>query len=335
MATSRPSWRWWALVGDVRWFAPNPYAALVVPALRHRGLRIDLEGSRLARLAFAMGGPAAEAAWRYSRLHRCRLLVYLWDLPPRATGAGRADPVWYLAGRFVRVPRPWGGYRRRRGYFSRLRYIVARADAVWTASALTREIARERFGVSSVRVPYCYDSDRFRPSDTPRDHPPTLLTVSRLQPHKNQAATLRAAARLGREVRVRLIGRGPEASALERLAATLGVSCSIETGADDAVVTEATRTAAVAVCPSRFEGFGLTPIEAIGSGTPVVASAIPPHREYLEGAARFFPLDDDLALAREIASALEGPRPDPATVAGLTIPAAADRFATSLAPLLQ
>src|SRR5256886_6189986 len=49
-----------------------------------------------------------------------------------------------------------------------------------------------------------------------------------LTPHKNHAAVIRAAARLEPKTTVRIIGRGPERASLERLAATLGVACSIE-----------------------------------------------------------------------------------------------------------
>src|SRR2546422_10259176 len=55
-----------------------------------------------------------------------------------------------------------------------------------------------------------------------------LLTVSHLTPHKNHAAVIRAAGRLEPKTTVRIIGRGPERASLERLAATLGVACSIE-----------------------------------------------------------------------------------------------------------
>ena len=43
----------------------------------------------------------------------------------------------------------------------------------------------------------------------------------------------------------------------------------------------AMRAADVVVCPSRFEGMSLVPMEAILSGTAVVASPIAPHRELL------------------------------------------------------
>lgn len=322
-------------VDDVRWFGSNAYTALTVPELRRRGLMIATDGDGPARVALAMSGLRAEAAWRFARATGARLAVYLWDLPPHATARGRPDPVWWVAGRFVTLPRLWGGYARRHGYYSRLRYVARRADAVWVPSMLTKQTVAARYGVGSERVPYCYDSDRFHPAEVPKGSPPTLLAVSRLQPHKNQAMVLHAAALLNRPVQVRLIGRGPERHALEALAARLGVRCRIETSADDATVTRAYREAAVVVCPSRFEGFGLTPVEAVACGVPVVASDIPPHREFVGSAARLAPPDDASAFAAAIAAALDASPPDPALVHDLTIAAAADRLLASLTPLLR
>jgi glycosyltransferase involved in cell wall biosynthesis len=48
-------------------------------------------------------------------------------------------------------------------------------------------------------------------------------------------------------------------------------------------VTILMKSAHTLVFPSLYEGFGLPPVEAIASGTPVCVSAIPPHREGLEG----------------------------------------------------
>lgn len=319
---------------DVRWFAPNAYGALVVPALRELGFTIALEGDRPAKLVVSLGGRTAEAAWRFARRHRRPLALFLWDLPPRSTGRGRPDPVWWAAGGFWRLPRLWGGFPRRRGYFSRLRYIAARADALWAASDFTAATIAERFGLRPERVPYAYDSARCVPAGMERDGAPTLVTVSRLEPHKNHAAVLRAAARLGPEWRVRLIGRGPEADRLRAEARALGVMCTVETDLDDGAVVTAYRTAAVVVAPSRFEGFGLTPVEAIGCGARVVASDIPPHREFIGHAVPLVSPDDVEALARAVLAAREAPPPGPQAVAALTVNAAAERFARVLRPLV-
>jgi glycosyltransferase involved in cell wall biosynthesis len=322
-------------VNDIRWFAPNRYSTLVVEELRARGLSIATEGTVVARLALSMSGTTALEAWRFARRTGCPLVLYLWDLPPKATGSGTFDPVLPMGRHLVRVPRLRGGFRRRRGYYSRLRYIAARAQEVWVPSRLTHELVRSRFTVEAVHLPYCYDSARFTPGSTSKDVPPTLLTVGRLQEHKNHAATLRAAIRLSCQVQVRLIGRGPELQRLQQLAKSLDVNCRIETELDDIGVADAYRRARVAVCPSRFEGFGLAPLEAIASGTPVTASDIPPHREFVGSTARLFPPDDESALSERIAQALEDPRPDPAAIADLTVQAAADRFVIRLQTLLH
>jgi glycosyltransferase involved in cell wall biosynthesis len=321
-------------VNDVRWFASNSYTSLIVPELRRRGLSIALDGTEPSRVALAMSAAVAEQAWRYVRARGCPLLLYIWDLHAEATSSGTADPVWWLAGRFLRLPRPIGGFPSRRGYFSRLRYMAARAAEVWVPSEMTRTAVLSRYGLSARRVPYCYDSERFHPGAGARETPATLLTVSRLQPYKNQAATLRAAARLPGNIQVRLIGQGASSHSLEELAARLGVRCRIDSGATDAEVTAAYHAARVVICPSRFEGFGLTPVEAVASGTPVVASDIPPHREFVGRAARIFPLDDDDTLVAAVTAALDDPPPDHLRVRDLTITAAADRFAGYLAPLL-
>ena len=45
--------------------------------------------------------------------------------------------------------------------------------------------------------------------------------------------------------------------------------------------------ATAVLCPSFYEGFGLTNLEALACGTPVIASDIPPHREVAGDAALF------------------------------------------------
>jgi glycosyltransferase involved in cell wall biosynthesis len=77
--------------------------------------------------------------------------------------------------------------------------------------------------------------------------------------------------------------------------------------------------AAVFVTGSSNEGYPIGVLEALGFGSPIVASDIPPHREVLDGTGNtYFPLRDAAALAAAIAAALGTP-PD------ATRPAPVDR----------
>ncbi|MCC7132304.1 MAG: glycosyltransferase [Gemmatimonadales bacterium] len=321
---------------DLRWFAPNRFCTLVVPALRATGLSIDTEGDGPARVAVAMDGQCAVAGFEYARRHRCPLLLYLWDLPPWRLGTGRPDVVFEWHGRVRRMPRLVGGYPERSGYYSRIRFIARRATWVWAPSALTVADVGRRFGVAADRVAYCFDSDRFRAVEWAPSVPYRILAVSRLVPHKNHAALIRAAARITPKPLVHLIGQGPEAPALLALARDRDVPLRLDQDwQTDEAIAAAYREATVVVSPSRFEGFGLTPMEGVASGIPSVASDIPPHREHLGEAVTYFDLENDDSLVAAIRAAVERGPVDPGLMRSLTIEAAARRFAELLSPLLD
>jgi glycosyltransferase involved in cell wall biosynthesis len=60
------------------------------------------------------------------------------------------------------------------------------------------------------------------------------------------------------------------------------------------------------VFSSRYEGFGLPPLQALACGTPVVASDLPALREVLGDQAEFVPVGDHAALAAALAAVLAG-----------------------------
>jgi glycosyltransferase involved in cell wall biosynthesis len=305
------------------------------------GLDVATEGDGPARLAVAMNHDFAPAVWRFSRRAGTPFVSYVWDLPPSRIGAGRYDPVVSVGGRLLALPRIGRRYVTRRGYYSRLRFVAVHAAAVWSPSISSAADVARRFGREAAIVHYCYNSRLFTSEcashrsailETGQPAPLSLLSISRLVPEKNQAAVIRAAARLG--ATVELIGRGPAGPALEAQARELGVSCRVRGGLSEQEIVAAYQRASVVVCPSRFEGLGLTGIEGAICGTPVVASDIPPHREFLGGAAHFFTLDDDDSLMHAIERARDAAPPPTGQFAPLSIPAAAQRFLDRLQPLL-
>ena len=328
-------------VTDLRWFSVNRYGTLPVSALRRAGLSIALEGTAPCRAAIALDAPSAVAAYRYARRHRCPLGLKIPDLPPWRLGQGRPDPVVEVAGRLFPIRRWWGGYPERSGYYSRLRHIARRADLVFAPSSQSVQDIERHFGVAAHRIPFCYDSDRFTGEAPLTAHrsPLTVLSISRLVPHKNHATILRAAARLDPRPRVCIIGQGPDAASLLTLAEQLGLVLELRTDwvPDDGIV-EAYRGADVVVSASRFEGFGLTPMEGLAMGLPVIASDIAPHREFLGDAVRYFAPDDADTLAAELDAVRRRPpvRPSarPPVLDPLTIEAGAARLAPHLERLL-
>lgn len=103
-----------------------------------------------------------------------------------------------------------------------------------------------------------------------------IVTVGRLLKHKNVDLLLRAVAILKVErpnIKLLVIGDGPERAALEQLADELGVSRNVEfTGyvEHDRDKYRLMKGGRVCALPSTREGFGIAALEAMACGLPVV-----------------------------------------------------------------
>jgi len=91
------------------------------------------------------------------------------------------------------------------------------------------------------------------------------LVISALVPYKRIDLAIRACNELGRELRI--IGKGPEESRLREMA---GPTVKFLGGAPDEVLKESYSKARALLFPGE-EDFGITPLEAMACGTPVIA----------------------------------------------------------------
>ena len=194
---------------------------------------------------------------------------------------------------------------------------LRRAAAVVVPSAHTRErlLARVRGldpGVVTV-IPYGL-GPQFSPGEAGPGEP-FLLAVGTLQPRKNVEAALAAFERLvadGLEQRLTIAGgRGwRDAALLERIAASPAAARIDRVGhVSDAELLALYRGASCLLYPSRAEGFGFPPLEAMACGTPVVAARAGSLPEVVGDAAPLVDPDDVAGLADAVAAVLAQPAP--------------------------
>jgi glycogen(starch) synthase len=164
-----------------------------------------------------------------------------------------------------------------------------------------------------------------------------LLGVGRVEPRKGFSAAVEALAQLPTEATLRITGPddGQQAGELMKLADGLGVRDRLQIGAvPRAELRDVYLAADVFVFTSAWrEPFGLTPVEAMACGTPVVAAATGGAAEYLvdEVNCLVVPPRDAEAIAAAVRRLAESPRlrerlieEGRRTAANLTIDALAD-----------
>ena len=93
-----------------------------------------------------------------------------------------------------------------------------------------------------------------------------------------------------------------------REAAQRGIAARVELRGyvDDAALLDLFSRASALVFPSRYEGFGLPPLQAQAAGLPVVAARSPVVEEVLGAYAWFAPAGDDAAFAEQLDAVLRG-----------------------------
>jgi glycosyltransferase involved in cell wall biosynthesis len=250
--------------------------------LDHRRLVVR-PASSLIRPERGLAGHAARLLWCQSvlrvRLRRDRTGALLNTIPEGVLHCGvpQVTVVHDLIPLMFPRDYPW-----QQAYFRWFVPRVLRGSRIVVAdSEATRRQIIAAYGLAPDRlrvIPGGYDQSRFH-CDGPAEPPsglPYVLYVGNILPHKNLARLVEAFSLVCRCVPARLVvagaGRRSHAAALAGLASRLGVGVEWKRYVPSGALPELYRGAQVVVLPSLAEGFGLTALEAMASGTPVVAS---------------------------------------------------------------
>jgi len=164
--------------------------------------------------------------------------------------------------------------------FAQMQKKVARSipDLLTVSSSSATDIAAD-FGVSPDQlrvVPLGVDTELFKPHDQPRIPGRIIAISSADRPLKGIGHLLQAVAKLRAEhdLELQLVAKLEPNGPTEKLISELGISDIVHTssGLSDAELAALFASAEIACIPSLYEGFSLPAVEAMASGTPIVAS---------------------------------------------------------------
>ena len=195
--------------------------------------------------------------------------------------------------------------------------VGARADVILTVSDSSRRDVIERLGIPTARhgdviaVPNGV-APEYTPAEKKRGVGKLILYVGRFDPYKNVTGLIETFAKVRERckmpVRLRVVGpadpRYPQAPARAR---QMGLDPFIAWNgyASEEGMVNAYRDADMFVLLSLYEGFGLTVLEAMACGTPVVCSARGSLPEVVGSAALLVDPDDSAQAAAAIVRVLE------------------------------
>jgi glycosyltransferase involved in cell wall biosynthesis len=171
-------------------------------------------------------------------------------------------------------------------------FVIGRASQVITLSSFVRGEV-EAMGVSSrhnfVLIPGGIDTDYFRPDPAESRRDAVLFTARRLVERTGVEDLLRAMPSIVRRhpsIELRIAGQGPRQEAVQALIESLGLSERVTLLgriSEDQLRNEY-QAATVCVTPTKFlEGFGLSTVEALACGAPVVVTPVGANEEVVSG----------------------------------------------------
>ncbi|MEU1040184.1 glycosyltransferase family 4 protein [Streptomyces sp. NPDC005907] len=240
------------------------------------------ESALMARPSEAVP-PTEVLAHRYSALSDERLRAFLAATDADVVVATRPALVVFLAQhgarRYLRIGQEHLSYDNHVPEVrAALNQVIGHLDAFVTVSAQDAADHRARLPRSRTRIidiPNAAPKPKSEPSD---GRAPLVMAAGRLMPVKRYDLLIEAFASVVAvrpEWQLRIYGQGPERSRLRALIDTLGLSDhAFLMGAHPAMETEWPK-ASVAAVSSDWESFGMTILEAMHAGVPVVATDCP------------------------------------------------------------
>ncbi len=127
-----------------------------------------------------------------------------------------------------------------------------------------------------------------------------IIMVSRFVEAKDQETVIKAMSHLDDSFHLSFVGDGERMPFCQQLVDELGLKDKVSFLGRRADIPVLISKADIGVQSSHWEGFGLTAVELMAAGLPVVATDVPGLKQVVEGAGLLFASGDDSQLAQHI-----------------------------------
>ncbi len=134
-----------------------------------------------------------------------------------------------------------------------------------------------------------------------------LMQVAGFRYQKDQDTVIKALSKLPDYVHLFLVGDGERRSDLEKIVTQLKLQERVHFMGIRTDVPSLLASSDIVIMSSHWEGFGLSAVEGMAVGKPVIASDVDGLREVVKGAGILFPHGDADALAKEVCRLAENP----------------------------
>ena len=193
--------------------------------------------------------------------------------------------------------------RRNKWYFRPVeRFMYDRYDKIISISQQTQEALTSWLGQHDGRfvvINNGVDTEKFASVKVPVI-PKSLIMVSRFALSKDQETVIRAMVHIDKDATLRFVGDGENRLHCEALVKELGVSDRVQFLGSRSDVPILVASSYIGIQSSNWEGFGLTAVEIMACGKPVIATNVDGLKQVVEGAGEVFTRGNAIELASKV-----------------------------------
>ncbi len=217
------------------------------------------------------------------RIYKKPLVCWVWDLP-------------YCWREWVRNQREMQENTRRTADVERKVLLLKECDKVISASKYTQRVLKEKFDIDSEQIYFYIDTDGLDAvqANGKKGH---VIQISRFAINKRFDDSIKAISTLERKLVC--VGTGATEE-LKKLALYLEADVDFYCGVERATTIKLLKEAEILVSPSVFEGWGITPIEALYCGVPVLLSDLEVFKEVYGDSVPYHKRDDSIDMREKL-----------------------------------